>query len=55
MDTYYTLKGTGSSQYKEKMSRFLSFAEPAGSAEEARAAVKRYQNEYHDARHVCWS
>ena len=55
MDTYYTLKGTGSSQYKEKMSRFLSFAEPAGSAEEARAAVKRYQNEYHDARHVCWA
>ena len=55
MDTYYTLKEAGSSQYKEKMSRFLSFALPASSAEEAKAAVKRFQNEYHDARHVCWA
>ncbi len=54
-DIYYTIKETGESRYTEKMSRFLSFALPVGSAEEARAIVKQYQNEYHDARHVCWA
>lgn len=54
-DIYYTIKGPGSSQYKEKMSRFLSFAIPVKNAEEAKAEVKRYQNEYHDSRHVCWA
>lgn len=54
-DVYYTIKGTGESQYKEKMSRFLSFALPVKSGEEARAEVKRFQNLYHDARHVCWA
>ncbi|MDE5869841.1 MAG: YigZ family protein, partial [Muribaculaceae bacterium] len=54
-DIYYTIKGSGSSQYKEKMSRFLSFAVPVTNAEEAKAEVKKYQNEYHDSRHVCWA
>lgn len=54
-DIYYTIKEPGSSQYKEKMSRFLSFAIPVTSSEEAKAIVKQYQNEYHDARHVCWA
>ena len=55
MDIYYTIKGTGSAQYKEKMSRFLSFAIPVSSADEAKATVKDYQNKYHDSRHVCWA
>lgn len=54
-DVYYTIKGPGSSQYKEKMSRFLSFAVPVKNAEEAKAEIKRFQNEYHDSRHVCWA
>ena len=54
-DVYYTIKGIGSSQYKEKMSRFLSFAHPVTTAEEAKALVKHYQNEDHDSRHVCWA
>lgn len=54
-DTYYTIKGTGSGQYKEKMSRFLSFAVPVKTADEAKDTVKRFQNEYHDSRHVCWA
>lgn len=37
------------------MSKFLSFALFANSAEEAKEIIKRYQNEYHDARHVCWA
>lgn len=55
MDKYYTISRAGSSQYKEKMSRFLSFAEPVSDSESAKAIIKRYQNEYHDARHVCWA
>lgn len=54
-DVYYTIKGAGESQYKEKMSRFLSFAIPVSSAEEARQKVKNFQNRFHDARHVCWA
>lgn len=55
MDIYYTIPKTGSARYTEKMSRFLAFAIPADSAEEAKAIVKQYQNDYHDARHVCWA
>ena len=54
-DFYKTLKGRSQGQYKEKMSKFISFAEPVASADEAKAVVKRIQNEYHDARHVCWA
>lgn len=55
MDKYYTIQGAGSSRYTEKMSRFLAFALPVSSATDARDIVKRFQNEYHDARHVCWA
>lgn len=55
MSSYYTIKGTGASKYTEKMSRFLSFAIPVKTAEEAKAIIKEYQNNYHDARHVCWA
>lgn len=54
-DYYKTLKGVSSGVYKEKMSKFLSFAEPVASAAEAKAVVKRYANKYHDARHCCWA
>ena len=54
-DFYKTLKGQSQGLYKEKMSKFISFAEPVQSADEAKAVVKRIQNEYHDARHVCWA
>lgn len=37
------------------MSRFLAFAHPAASVEEAKELISLYANEYHDARHVCWA
>lgn len=55
MDKYYTISGAGSSQYREKMSRFLSFAVPVSTVEECRQLIKECQNKYHDARHVCWA
>ena len=54
-DFYRTVKGVSQGLYKEKMSKFISFVEPASSADEAKAIVKKYQNEYYDARHVCWA
>ncbi len=37
------------------MSRFLAFAHPAATVEEAKAVIAEYQRRYHDARHVCWA
>lgn len=54
-DFYRTLRASVAGIYKEKMSKFLSFAEPVSTAEEAKAVIRRYQKEYHDARHVCWA
>jgi len=54
-DLYHTVGKEGSGMYREKMSRFLSFAVPVCDADAARAVVKRFQNKYHDSRHVCWA
>ena len=37
------------------MSRFIAFAIPVQTVEEAREFIALYTNEYHDARHVCWA
>lgn len=54
-DLYYALARDGEGQLREKMSRFIAFAHSVENAEEAKMIVKEYQNEYHDARHVCWA
>lgn len=54
-DTYNVLDHQGEGKVTEKMSRFLAFARYVETEEEARAVVKDFQNEYHDARHVCWA
>ena len=54
-DFYKTLKAPSEGIYKEKMSKFISFAVPVTTAEEAKEVIKRYQKEYYDARHVCWA
>lgn len=54
-DIYYTIAHAGEGLYREKMSRFLAFAIPIRDAEEAKVAIKEYQNRYHDSRHVCWA
>lgn len=54
-DFYKTLKGVSQGIYKEKMSKFIAFAQPAQSADEAKALIKQIANKYHDARHCCWA
>lgn len=54
-DTYLTIESSGEGIFKEKMSRFLSFAIPVRSVSEAREYIELYRKEYYDARHVCWA
>ncbi|MCH5229702.1 MAG: YigZ family protein [Muribaculaceae bacterium] len=54
-DSFFTIEKEGKAIFKEKMSKFISFAVKVTSPEEAKAVVKKIQNEYHDARHVCWA
>lgn len=52
---FVTIDHPGESTVREKMSRFLAFALPASSADEAKSIISAYANRYHDARHVCWA
>ena len=55
MAKYFTIGSQSDAVFREKMSRFLSFAIPVSSAAEAKEYIGMYANEYHDARHVCWA
>lgn len=54
-DTYLTLDSPSEAIFREKMSKFLAFAHPASTVEEAKAVIATYQKKYFDARHVCWA
>ncbi len=54
-DTFYTIADACEGIYREKMSKFLAFAHPVNTVEEAKAVIAKYQKEYFDARHVCWA
>jgi uncharacterized YigZ family protein len=55
VDSYLTIKAPAEAKFTEKMSRFLAFAYPVRTPEEAKAMVTQKQKEYFDARHVCWA
>ncbi len=52
---YRTLAAPSQAIIREKMSKFIAFAVPVGSAGQARGEIARIAREYHDARHVCWA
>ena len=54
-DEYKTISGTSEGTYSELRSKFLAFAHPVTTVEEAMAVVERYQKKFYDARHVCWA
>ncbi|MDD2960914.1 MAG: YigZ family protein [Muribaculaceae bacterium] len=54
-DYYLTIQEKSEGLYKEKMSKFISFAIPINSADEAKEHIKTFQKDYFDARHVCWA
>lgn len=54
-DLYKTIRATSEGYYTEKRSRFLSFAIPVRTPEEAKLQVEACRKKYYDARHVCWA
>lgn len=54
-DQYKTIKARSEGTYTELRSKFLAFAHPVSTAEEAMELVEQYQKKYYDARHVCWA
>lgn len=55
IDIYKTIKEKSEGTYTELRSKFLAFAHPVSTVEEAMALVEQYQKKYYDARHVCWA
>ena len=53
-DTYKTIARISEGLYKEKMSKFISFAVPVSTLDEVKENLEIYQKKYYDARHVCW-
>ena len=54
-DTCLTLAAPSEAVYTEKRSRFLAFAYPIDTPEDALAHVKELRRQYYDARHVCFA
>ena len=54
-DTYKTIANPTEGIYKEKGSKFLSFAIPVQNNDEIKEIVKDYRKRYFDARHVCYA
>lgn len=55
IDIYKTIKDKSEGTYTELRSKFLAFAHPVSTVEEAMALVEQYQKKYYDAGHVCWA
>ncbi|MEG1545501.1 MAG: YigZ family protein [Tannerellaceae bacterium] len=54
-DCYKTICQPAEGYYTEKRSRFISYAIPIQTVEEAKEQLDRYRKQYYDARHVCWA
>jgi len=54
-DTYKTIITSSEGIYKEKGSKFLSFAFPVNTGEDVKELIKTHKKEYYDARHVCFA
>lgn len=54
-DTFRTIAAPSEAVYTEKRSKFLAFAYPVTSVEQAKERVVELQKKYFDARHVCWA
>lgn len=55
MDTYKTITSTTEGLYKEKGSKFISFAFHVEDEVEVKEIVERLKKEYFDARHHCYA
>ena len=54
-DSFKTISSLSEGIYKEKGSKFLSFAIPVKDLAEIKPILDNYRKEYYDARHVCFA
>jgi uncharacterized YigZ family protein len=54
-DSFLTIESPTEGFYKDKGSRFLSFAFPVSNENEIQIALDRVRKDYHDARHHCFA
>lgn len=54
-DNFKTIKGNGEGLYKEKGSKFIGYAFPASTVDEAMNHVNELKAKFHDARHFCFA
>lgn len=54
-DIYKTIAGPSEGLYKEKGSRFISFAYPVSDQEQIKVIHEKIRKEHHDARHHCYA
>jgi uncharacterized YigZ family protein len=54
-DTFKTIAGESEGLFKDKGSRFLSFAWPVNSETEVKDKLNDIKQRYHDARHHCYA
>lgn len=54
-DTYKTISCASTGIYKEKGSRFVSFAFPIADLEEIKPIIDKIRKEHHEAKHHCYA
>lgn len=55
IETYNTIVNSGQEEIVEKKSRFIGYAVPVKSEEEAYALIESIKKKYYDARHHCFA
>jgi uncharacterized YigZ family protein len=53
--SYKTIRSITEGIYKEKGSKFISFAIPVDNADEIKEILKEYKKRFFDARHLCYA
>ncbi|MDO4320170.1 MAG: YigZ family protein [Bacteroidales bacterium] len=54
-DLYRTIESPSEAVFTEKRSKFLAYAYPVKTADDAKEIVAGLAKKYYDARHVCWA
>lgn len=55
INSFITISDISEGIYKEKGSKFLSFALPVTTVEEVKVILDEYRKKFYDARHVCYA
>ncbi len=53
--SYYSLEGLSEGLYKEKGSKFIGYATPCRTEEEAKQHLNEWRKMHHQARHLCYA